>query len=71
MRRLDWHADAISRATPVDGGYRNTQNVCRFLKAECGPAFTFDRAFMAWIRDGTRRTMGDVADEWLRRQGRG
>jgi len=71
MRRFDWHADAIDRETPVDAHYRNTQNVRRFLKTECGPGFTFDRSLMAWIKNGAPKTMGDVADEWLRRRGRG
>ena len=71
MRGFDWHGDAIDRDTPVDAAYRNTQNVRRFLQAQCGPDFRFDRDFMAWIRDGGPKTMGEVADEWLRRQGLG
>ena len=67
MARFDWHADEITRATPVGKDYRNTQNVRRFLKQECGVSFKFDRPFMAWIKDGAPKTMGDVADEWLRR----
>ena len=38
MARFDWHSDPITRATPVEPGYRNTQNVRRFLIAQCGPA---------------------------------
>lgn len=64
---FDWHGGTISRHTVVDAGYRNTQNVRRFLLQQCGPRFAFDRDFMAWIRDGGARSMGDVADEWLRR----
>ena len=64
---FDWHAGAITRATPVTGTYRNTQNVRRFLRAQCGPQFRFDRPFMQWIKNGSKKTMGDVADEWLRR----
>ena len=67
--RFDWHSDFIDRSTPVSDSYRNTQNVRRFLREQCGEAFCFDRSFMAWIKDGTPKTMGDVADEWLRRQG--
>lgn len=67
MTGFDWHADTIERDTPVTANYRNTQNVRRFLIAECGDAFAFDRAFMAWIKDGAEKTMGDVADEWNRR----
>lgn len=65
---FDWHSDTITRATVIDKTYRNTQNVRRFLLLACGPDFKFDRDFMAWIRDGAPKTMGDVADEWLRRQ---
>ncbi len=64
---FDWHSDEITRATPVAETYRNTQNVRRFLRSQCGEAFRFDRPFMQWIKDGTPKTMGDVADEWLRR----
>lgn len=65
---FDWHGDLITRATPVDDNYKSTQNVRRFLQRACGDGFAFDRAFMAWVRDGAHKTMGDVADEWLRRQ---
>jgi hypothetical protein len=65
---FDWHAGPITRATPLDKHYRNTQKVRQFLLSECGEAFKFDRAFMAWIKSGTPSTMGEVADEWLRMQ---
>jgi hypothetical protein len=65
--KFDWHADAIDRATPIDAGYRNTQNVRRFMTRECGETFRFDRSFMAWIKSGTPRNMGELADEWIRR----
>jgi hypothetical protein len=65
---FDWHGGSITRATAINGGYRNTQNVRRFFKNECGEDFKFDRAFMAWLRDDAEKTMGDAADEWLRRK---
>lgn len=67
METFDWHSEVIDRQTPVTKSYRNTQNVRRFMAVECGPKFKFDRLFMAWIGDGTPKTMGDVADEWRRR----
>jgi hypothetical protein len=66
---FDWHGGAITRATPVTPNYRSTQNVRRYLHAECGAGFKFERRFMQWIKDGTPKTMGAVADEWRRRQG--
>lgn len=68
MKGFDWHADAIDRNTAVTATYRNTQNVRRFLIAQCGKDFVFDRPFMAWVKSGAARTMGDVADEWTRRR---
>ncbi|TDY35757.1 DUF6434 domain-containing protein [Janthinobacterium sp. 75] len=64
---FDWHGGVIKRNTVIDAHYRSTQNVRRFLFDQCGPAFKLDRDFMAWIRDGAVKTMGDVADEWMRR----
>ncbi|MBZ9770967.1 DUF6434 domain-containing protein [Mesorhizobium sp. CO1-1-8] len=68
MKPFDWHADPISRTIAITKSYRNTQNVRRFLIGECGNAFRFNRPFMAWLKDGVENTMGDAADEWLRRQ---
>jgi len=67
MPRFNWHTDVIDRTKLVTDSYKNTQGVRRFLTAQCGPNFKFDRDFMAWINDGKRKTMGDVADEWRRR----
>ncbi|MES2040429.1 MAG: DUF6434 domain-containing protein [Pseudomonadota bacterium] len=65
--KTDWHSLEISRATVVDKDYKNTQNVRRFLSAECGTECKLDRDFMAWIINGDHKTMGYVADEWQRR----
>jgi hypothetical protein len=67
MPRFDWHTDPIDRSTPLTDSYKSTQRVRRFLIAQCGLKLKFDRAFMAWIKDGNLKTMGDVADEWTRR----
>ena len=68
MNVFDWHSDPITRRTPITASYRNTQNVRRFFKTQCGPDFKFDRAFMAWLKSGDAKTMGSAADEWLRRR---
>ena len=70
MSHFDWHNDPITRGTPVVRNYKNTQNVRRFLSSQCGEGFKFDRPFMQWIKNGTEKTMGDVADEWQKRQAR-
>ena len=65
---FDWHSDTLTRATPVTPHYKNTQNVRRFMREHCGPGFKFDRPFMAWICNEVPKTLGDVVDEWRRRQ---
>jgi Domain of unknown function (DUF6434) len=65
---FDWHGGQITRATPITKSYRNTQKVRRFFEAECGSNFKLDRAFIAWLKDGTEKTMGEAADEWHRRE---
>ena len=64
---FDWHSDPIGRDTKVTATYRTTRNVRRFLVSECGEAFKLDRPLREWIRDGRPKTMGDVADEWKKR----
>lgn len=68
MIGFDWHCDFIDRATLIDAGYRNTQNVRRFFKRTCGEHFRFDRSFMAWMKAAKGKTMGDAADEWMARE---
>jgi len=70
MSAFKWHNDAISTDTPITGTYRMTQNVRRFLCAQCGDDFKFDRDFMAWVKSGTPRSMGDIVAEWRRRHNR-
>jgi hypothetical protein len=68
VRAFDWHRDPITRKTPITASYRNTQNVRRFFRSQCGEHFKFDRPFMGWLKDGTAKTMGDAVMEWNRRQ---
>ena len=68
LKAFDWHSDPITRNTRITETYRNTQNVRRFFRAECGDHFKFDRSFMAWLKSGKNKTMGDAIKEWLRRE---
>jgi hypothetical protein len=68
LKTFDWHSDPITRKTQVTATYRNTQNVRRFFQAECGDHFRFNRPFMAWMKNGKRKTMGEAVKEWLRRE---
>ncbi|MEL6701277.1 MAG: DUF6434 domain-containing protein, partial [Pseudomonadota bacterium] len=39
---------------------KNTQNVRRFFKAEAGPQFKFNIAFMDWMKANTGKTLADA-----------
>ncbi len=65
---FNWHNAALTPATPINENYKNTQNVRRFMVEQCGTGFKFDRDFMAWIRNGSAKNLGDVVEEWKRRQ---
>ncbi len=69
MVKFDWHSEEISTRTRIDSAYKNTQNVRRFFRSECGDHFKFDRSFMRWMKDNVGKTMGDAVAEWRRRQG--
>ena len=55
-----WHSGPIRRETPVTADYRNTQNVRRFLKLQCGPEFRFDRSWA--VRAGFSNRMDTQKD---------
>ena len=64
MQQFNYHTHTMDRATRVTESYKSSQRVLRFLIAQCGADFKFDRGFMAWIKDGNPKVMGDVADVW-------
>ena len=68
MTSFDWHSGPVNRDTPVTKSYRTTQNVRRFLAAQLGAEVHLDRPFMAWIRSGALKKVGDIADELGRRR---
>ncbi|SDA57280.1 MULTISPECIES: DUF6434 domain-containing protein [unclassified Janthinobacterium] len=43
---------------------KSTQNVWRFLLAQCKTKLKLEHEFMAWIGDRAVKTRGYVADEW-------
>ena len=67
MDKFDWHSATLTPATTITAGYRNTQNVRRFFKSECGADFKFDRSFMAWMKAATGQTLADAVAEWRKR----
>lgn len=63
---FDWHSAPLSRSTAITPDYRSTQNVRRFFIAEIGRNFSFNIAFMAWMKANAGKTLGEAAEEWKR-----
>jgi hypothetical protein len=63
---FDWHGAQLQRSTIIKPDYRNTQNVRRFFIAEIGRHFSFNIAFMAWMKANVGKSLGDAAQEWRR-----
>ncbi|MGL4489381.1 MAG: DUF6434 domain-containing protein [Rhizobiaceae bacterium] len=66
VKGLDWHSASLSSATIITANYRNTQNVRRFFIATIGRHFSFNIAFMAWMKANVGKTLGEAAEEWMR-----
>jgi hypothetical protein len=63
---FDWHGGKLTGETVVTPDYRNTQNVRRFFTSEIGPHFSFNIAFMAWMKANAGHTLSDAIAEWKR-----
>lgn len=70
LASFGWHANPLTPDTPVTKDYRTTHNVRRFLAAQLDAEVHLERPFMALIRSGAPKNLGDVADELGRRRGR-
>jgi hypothetical protein len=63
---FDWHGGKIDASTVITADYRNTQNVRRYFVGALGKQFSFNIAFMAWMKANTGKTLADAAEEWVR-----
>ena len=61
---FDWHSEPLTSQTVITDSYKNTQNVRRFFKSEIGPKFTFNIAFMEWMKENTGRTLKDACEAY-------
>ena len=57
---FDWHAAPLTGQTRITDSYRNTQNVRRFFKAELGKGFSFNIAFMEWMKSNVGKTLDEA-----------
>jgi hypothetical protein len=63
---FDWHSGMLTGETIITPDYRNTQNVRRFFIEAIGRHFSFNIAFMAWMKANSGKTLADAAAEWKR-----
>jgi Domain of unknown function (DUF6434)/SAP domain-containing new25 len=63
---FDWHGAPLLRTTLITANYRNTQNARRFFIAEIGRHFSFNIAFMTWMKANAGKTLSEAAEEWQR-----
>ncbi|MEM6661416.1 MAG: DUF6434 domain-containing protein [Pseudomonadota bacterium] len=57
---FDWHSADLADETVITDNYKNTQNVRRYFKSRLGAGFSFNIAFMDWMRTNTGKTLADA-----------
>ncbi|MEL6124837.1 MAG: DUF6434 domain-containing protein [Pseudomonadota bacterium] len=62
---VNWAHLVITRDTVITDSYTNGPNTRAFFKGEIGARFTFNIAFMDWMRSHVGRTMGEAVEAWL------
>lgn len=67
MEKVDWHKNHINDSTLITDSYKTTQNVRRYFKTKFSDELKLDRDFMLWMKSATGLTMGDAAQEWVKR----
>lgn len=65
VSRFDWNTEKLSLETPITDNYKNTENVRTFFKEQIGDHFTFNTAFMNWMKTAHGFTLGDAVKKWL------
>jgi hypothetical protein len=64
--KMDWHTADLSLETVITDSYKNGQNVRRFFIIHCGPSFSFNIEFMAWMKANVGKTLKDAVEEWVK-----
>jgi Domain of unknown function (DUF6434)/SAP domain-containing new25 len=64
--KFDWHSAPLNLDTIITDSYKNSANVRRFFQTHCDPKFSFNIAFMAWMKQNVGKTLQDAVSEWQR-----
>jgi hypothetical protein len=63
---FNWHSTPLTPNTIITNSYKNSQNVRRFFKQQCGATFHFNIPFMAWMKANVGKKLKDAVKEWKR-----
>lgn len=64
--KFDWNNEPLSNDTIITDNYKNTENVRAFFVEQIGPHFSFNVAFMDWMKQNQGKTLNDAVQEWER-----
>jgi hypothetical protein len=62
--RFDWSRSELHPGTVITDNYRNTRQVRNFFIGELGSEFSFNVAFLEWLKNNAGRTLGDAVHQW-------
>ncbi|MEM9710410.1 MAG: DUF6434 domain-containing protein [Pseudomonadota bacterium] len=60
--KFNWAREVLTPDTIITDSYTNGPNVRAFFKEHYGPKFTFNIAFMDWMRSNVGKTLGDAVE---------
>ncbi len=66
VSRFDWNNEKLSTSTLITDSYKNTENVRAFFKEQIGKKFSFNVAFMNWMKSAQGKNLGDAVEMWIK-----
>jgi Domain of unknown function (DUF6434)/SAP domain-containing new25 len=64
--KFDWSKETLTLDTLITDSYTNGPNTRTFFREYCGPKFSFNIPFMAWMKHNVGKTLHDAVEEWER-----
>jgi hypothetical protein len=64
--KFDWSKETLTLDTLITDSYTNGLNTRTFFREYCGSKFSFNIAFMSWMKHNVGKTLRDAVEEWNR-----
>ncbi|MEL6309507.1 MAG: DUF6434 domain-containing protein [Chloroflexota bacterium] len=61
---FDWAHETLTLETVITDSYKNNSNVRAFMEQHIGTHFSFNIAFMRWMKANTGKTLADAIHQW-------